>query len=124
MPNICISPRRDQSSDTTALARCRLCSLGRLADVVHDDEGTAAVMWIENTAPVGAAHVCLHEHAVSFVHLSSLYIFAPACMRFAFIASHIVLPLKIETQGLVYTPDEELVPISHPNSSALSVSQL
>jgi hypothetical protein len=90
MPNICISPRRDPSSDTTDLARCRLCSLGRLTDIVHDDEGTAAVMWIENAAHVGAAHVCLYEHAMSFASLSSVYIFAPACMCFASIASHIV----------------------------------
>ena len=79
------------SSDTTDLARYRLRSLGRLADVVHDDERTAAVMWIEKTAPVGAANVCLYEHALSFVPLSSVYIFTPPCFCSVVIASHIGL---------------------------------
>lgn len=65
------------SSDTTDLARYRLCSLGRLADVVHDDERTAAVMWIGRAAPVGAANVCLYEHAMSFARLSSVSITFP-----------------------------------------------
>lgn len=68
------------SSDTTDLARYRLCSLGRLTDVVHDDERTAAVMWIEQAAPAGAANVCLYEHAISFAHLSSVYPLVPACI--------------------------------------------
>jgi hypothetical protein len=41
---------------------------------------------------------------------------------FIVIASHIVLPPKIETQDFGYTPDEELVPILHPNSSTLSIN--
>ena len=68
------------SSDTTDLARYRLCSLGRLADVVHDDERTAAVMWIQRAASVGAANVCLYEHAISFAHLSFRLHFCPGLL--------------------------------------------
>ena len=68
------------SSDTTDLARYRLCSLGRLTDVVHDDERTAAVMWIEQAAPAGAANVCLYEHAISFAHLSFRLHFCPGLL--------------------------------------------
>ena len=68
---VCTETPAVPSSVTTDLARYRLCSLGRLTDVVHDDERTAAVMWIEKAAPAGAANVCLYEHAISFAHLSS-----------------------------------------------------
>lgn len=61
---------------------------------------------------------------MSFASLSSVYILALACMCFVFIASDIVLRLRIETQDPGYTPDEELVTILQPNSSALSVNQL
>ena len=79
------------SSDTTDLTRYRLCSLEHLTDVVHDDERTAAVMWIEKAALAGAANVCLYEHVVFFARFSSVYIFAPTCMFSVFVASHIVL---------------------------------
>jgi len=82
-----------------------------LTDVVHDDERTAAVMWIEKAALAGAANVCLYEHAVSSAYFFPVYIFALACILFVVFAPHMHPPLRTKPQELEYTPFEEFVTI-------------
>jgi hypothetical protein len=108
---LCAETPAALSSDTTDLARYRLCSLEHLTDVVHDDERTAAVVWTEKAAPAGAANVCLYEHATSFAHLFPVCIFALTCIFFVVFATHMHPPLRTKPQGLEYTPYKELVTI-------------